>query len=141
MSAFSALGGFDGDGGEIAALHKENLRKETEQRKREELASRVVFDDLKAKAGMSNWADDSDDEEVRAPRDLCALRAVLHWCTCRAHAARVLPCAHARARARATLAGRERAGPSCCRIPHQPCPRQPSRDTHTPRPPLARSPP
>ena len=77
MSAFAALTGFDGDQEDIKeTLHKKRAEQVEEERAAAEMAAKA-FQDFKAKAGTTNWADDDDDEDdkffskpVRAPAPL-----------------------------------------------------------------------
>ena len=63
MSAFAALAGFDGGDDDIMKQHQKRQAEEREQRERDVAASQRAFADLKSKAGQSNWADDSDEDD------------------------------------------------------------------------------
>lgn len=85
MSAFAALGGFDGDQEDIQEeMQKRRVQQEAEERAAAEAAARA-FQDFKAKAGQTNWADDDDDEDetffsrpvcTRLPRRIACTRLV-----------------------------------------------------------------
>lgn len=62
MSAFAALTGFEGDD-DIVAEHKKKIAQEEKQREAAVEAAQRAFQDFKAKAGQSNWADDDDEED------------------------------------------------------------------------------
>ena len=64
MSAFAVLqGAEDGDFDRLVQKKKSQLAKESAKREAEAAASRAAFDDLKAKAGQSNWADDDEEDD------------------------------------------------------------------------------
>ena len=64
MSAFAVLqGAEDGDFDRLVQKKKLQLAKESAKREAEAAASRAAFDDLKAKAGQSNWADDDEEDD------------------------------------------------------------------------------
>ena len=64
MSAFAVLqGAEDGDVDRLVQKKKSQLAKESAKREAEAAASRAAFDDLKAKAGQSNWADDDEEDD------------------------------------------------------------------------------
>ncbi len=68
MSAFAALqGAEDGDVEQLVEKKKALLAKEAAKREAEAAAARAAFEDLKAKAGQSNWADDDDDDFYSLP--------------------------------------------------------------------------
>ncbi|KOO22484.1 hypothetical protein Ctob_000314 [Chrysochromulina tobinii] len=78
MSAFAVLqGAEDGDFDRLVQKKKSQLAKESAKREAEAAASRAAFDDLKAKAGQSNWADDDeeDDDFYSLPEDVPAAAA------------------------------------------------------------------
>ena len=65
MSAFAVLqGAEDGDFDRLVQKKKLQLAKESAKREAEAAASRAAFDDLKAKAGQSNWADDDEEDDL-----------------------------------------------------------------------------
>lgn len=61
MSGFAALEGLDGDGDAVQQVRKQAAKAE-ERRRREEEQAAITFQQMKAKAGTTNWADDSDEE-------------------------------------------------------------------------------
>lgn len=71
MSAFAALNGFDGDEEDIVEDIKQKAREGAQQKEREAEASRLAFENFKAKAGTSTWGDDDDEDDLpvrsRAP--------------------------------------------------------------------------
>ena len=67
MSAFGALADVEGDFEEIVEKKKaaEAQKKAAEAQKA--AATKAKFEDLKAKAGMSTWADSDDDDMFKSP--------------------------------------------------------------------------
>jgi len=63
MSAFAALTGFEGDDEDIVQENKKKVVQEQQARDREAERARINFDALKSKAGTTNWADDSDEDD------------------------------------------------------------------------------
>ena len=66
MSGFAALGDFEGDLDEIVEQRqKQKVEKETAKLK-EQAASKLKFEELKAKAGRGAWGDSDDEGDMFA---------------------------------------------------------------------------
>ena len=63
MSAFAALQGDDGDLESILAAKKKKEQVAQVARDREAQAARANFEDMKAKVGQANWADEDDEDD------------------------------------------------------------------------------
>lgn len=63
MSGFAALTGFEGDSDDVLAAQKRRDAKQKAAAAAEAAATRARFDELKASAGATNWADSDDDDD------------------------------------------------------------------------------
>jgi membrane protein involved in colicin uptake len=64
MSGFAALTGFEGDSDDVLAAQKRREAKQKAAAAAEAAATRARFDELKASAGATNWADSDEDDDA-----------------------------------------------------------------------------
>jgi len=64
MSGFAALTGFDGDSSDVLAAQKKKEAARTQARAAEAAVTLARFEELKASAGATNWADSDEDDDA-----------------------------------------------------------------------------